>query len=148
MVRSILAVLSGFVALAIVSFAIEAAVDPLLMHLFPRALPNVAALSASVPARLWILSYTTFAVAAGGYVTAWLAPRFPVAHAAIMAAIEAAFTLFLIVVAPFTQPHPALRWNWIVGVILMIPAACLGAWVEARRKAKTRMPPAFLEAGS
>ena len=58
MIRSILAVVAGIVVLTIVSFAIEAVADPLLMRMFPAALPDAAALSANFPARLFMLAYT------------------------------------------------------------------------------------------
>ena len=126
MIRSILAVVAGLVVLTVISFAIEAA-DPLLMHLFPRALPNAAALAASFPARLWMLAYTTFAIALGGYVTALIARRAQISHAAIMGAIEMALTLYVMIAAPFPEVHQAPRWGWVAGIILMVPAACLGA---------------------
>ena len=75
MIRSILAVLAGLVALTIVSFGIEAVADPLLMHLFPKALPDAAAIAGSLSARLFMVTYTTFSIAVGGYVTAWVARR-------------------------------------------------------------------------
>ena len=75
MIRSILAVIAGLVVLTIVSFAIEAAADPLLRHLFPGALPDAAALARNFPARLFMLAYTTFSIAVGGYVTGWIARR-------------------------------------------------------------------------
>ena len=133
MFRSALAVLAGLVALTVISFAIEAAADPLLMHLFPRALPDSAALAASSAARLFMLAYTTFSIAVGGYVTAWIARRAQLTHAAIMGAIEVAFTVYVMIAAPFAEAHRAPRWGWVTGMILMIPAACLGAAIRARR---------------
>lgn len=133
MIRSILAVLAGLVTLTIVSFAIEAAVNPLLMHLFPNAFPDAAALAGSVPARLVMLAYTMFSIAAGGYVTAWIARRALITHAVIMGVIEAAFTLYVMVAAPFVEATKAPRWSWIATMILIIPAACLGAAIRARQ---------------
>jgi len=132
MIRSIVAVLAGLVVLTIVSFAIEAAADPLLMHLFPGALPNAAALAGNFAARLFMLAYTTFSIVVGGYVTAWIARRAQLTHAAIMGAIEVAFTLYVMIAAPFAEAHQAPRWGWITGMILMIPAACLGAAIRTR----------------
>jgi hypothetical protein len=138
MIRSILAVLAGLVALTVVSFAIEAAADPLLMHLFSRALPDTAALAESLPARLLMLAYTTFSIAVGGYVTAWVARRAGLTHAAIMGAIEVAFTLYVMIAGPFKEAHPAPPWVWILGVIVMIPAACLGAIVQSNQRSTPR----------
>jgi hypothetical protein len=137
MIRSILAVVAGLVVLTIVSFAIEAAANPLLMHLFPRALPDAAALQGNLPARLFMLVYTTFSIAAGGYATAWIARRSRLTHAAIMGVIEVAFTLYVMIAAPFPEAHAAPRWFWITGVILIIPAACLGAVIQAKQGAPT-----------
>lgn len=137
MFRSILAVVAGIVALTIVSFAIEAAVDPLLMHLFPAALPDAAALARTLSARLLMLAYTTFSIAVGGYVTAFIARRSRLKHAAIMGAIEMAFTLYVMIAAPFPEAHSAPRWGGIVGMILMIPAACLGAAIQAKQVRKS-----------
>jgi hypothetical protein len=133
MIRSILAVVAGLFALTIVSFAIEAAADPLLLHLFPAALPDSAALAGNVPARIFMVAYTTFAIMVGGYVTAWIARRSRLTLAAIMGAIEVAFTLYVITAAPFHEPHPAPRWVFIAGIILMIPAASVGAAIQVRR---------------
>jgi hypothetical protein len=137
MIRSILAVVAGLFALTLVSFAIEAAADPLLMHLFPAALPDSAALAGSLSARLFMVAYTTIAIAVGGYVTAWIARRSQLTLAAIMGAIEVAFTLYVMVAAPFHEAHPAPRWVFYTGIILMIPAACLGASIKARQTPST-----------
>ena len=133
MIRSILAVVAGLVVLTIVSFAVEAAADPLLMHLFPGALPDAAALAGNFPARLFMLAYTTFSIVVGGYVTAWIARRSQLTHAAIMGAIEVAFTLYVMIAAPFSEARNAPRWGWIAGMILMVPAACLGAAIRAKQ---------------
>ena len=134
MIRSILAVLAGLLALTIVSFAIEAAADPILLHLFPQALPDTAALGGNLPARLLMVAYTTFAIGVGGYVTAWIARRSQLTLAAIMGAIEVALTLYVMIAGPFHELHPAPPAIWITGLILMIPAACLGATLRARQK--------------
>jgi len=133
MIRSILAVVAGLVTLTIVSFAIEAAADPLIMHLFPHALPDAAALAGSFPARLFMLAYTTFSILVGGYVTAWIARRAQLTYATIMGAVEVAFTLYVMIAAPFPEAHRAPRWGWIAGMILMIPAACLGAAIRSKQ---------------
>ena len=139
MIRSILAVLAGLVALTIVSFVVEIGADPLLMHLFPRALPDVAALAGNLPARLFMVAYTTFAIGVGGYVTAWIARRSRLILAAIMGAIEVAFTLYVMIAGPFREAHSAPQLVWITGLVLMIPAACLGAAIR-NKQAPPRIP--------
>jgi hypothetical protein len=133
MIRSILAVLAGLVVLTIAAFAIETAVNPLLIHMFPGAIPDAAALSRNFPARLLMLAYTTFSIGLGGYATAWIASRAKIWHAAIMGAIEIAFTLYVMIAAPFPEVRLAPRWSWIVGIIPMVPAACLGAYIRTKQ---------------
>jgi hypothetical protein len=136
MIHSVLAVLAGLVALTIVSFGIEAVADPLLMHLFPAAIPDPAALARSIPARLFMLAYTMFAIFAGGYVTAWIAARSKIWHAAVMGIIEVAFTLYVMIAAPFPEIHASPRWGFIVSMILTIPAAALGGALRARQSTR------------
>jgi hypothetical protein len=132
--RSILAVLAGLVTLTIVSFAIEAAVNPVLLHLFPSQFPDHDALARSIPARLIMTAYTLLAIAAGGYVTAWVASRAKLRDAVIMGAVEAALTLYVMIAMPFPEARQSPRWGFIVAIVLMIPAAALGALAQMRRR--------------
>jgi len=84
MMRSVLAVIAGIVTLTVTSFAIEAAADPILMHVFPHALPNRAAIGQNLASAFFLVTYTSVCVAAGGYVTAWIARRSPIWHAVAM----------------------------------------------------------------
>jgi len=68
MVRSVLSVLAGIAVLTAASFAIEAAVDPLLLWVFPQALPSPKALSANQWVRKLTFAYGFLCVAAGGYI--------------------------------------------------------------------------------
>jgi len=136
MIRSALAILAGIVVLTVASFAIEAAVDPLLLHMFPRALPDRAAMSHNLPATLLQWAYTALSIAAGGYVTAWLARRREVLHAVIMGAIEVGFTVWAMLALPNEAP---LR-NWIVGMALIVPAAWCGGVVTRRLARKIKQP--------
>jgi hypothetical protein len=134
--RSILAVLAGILVLTIVSFAIEAVAGPLLMRMFPTALPDAAALSANFPARLFMLAYTLFSIGVAGYFTAWIASRARILHAVIMGAVEVALTAYVMIASPFPEVHPAPRWWWVAGLILMIPAAALGAAIRQKQSAR------------
>ena len=129
MIRSALAVLAGIVTLTITSFAIEAAADPLMMRLFPHALPDRAAISYSLPATLFLFSYTFLCVAAGGYVTAWLARRSPVLHSLLMGAVQVALTVW----AMFALRNEAPLRNWIVTLIFTIPAAGCGGLLRSKQ---------------
>ncbi|HTW25387.1 MAG TPA: hypothetical protein VMD78_17420 [Candidatus Baltobacteraceae bacterium] len=130
-IRSILAVIAGIVVLTVTSFAIEAAVDPLLMHAFPQALPNRAALSYNLPASILLCVYTSMCIAAGGYVAAWIARRSPVWHSAAMGLTQEALTVW----AMASLGDVAPRRNWILTLILTIPMAIGGGLLRARQTA-------------
>ncbi len=136
MIRSALAVLAGIVTLTITSFAIEAAADPLMMRLFPHALPNRAAISHNLPATIFLLAYTALCVAAGGYVTAWLARRSPVLHSLLMGAVQVALTVLAMMSSSLRNEAP-LR-NWIGALLFTIPAAWCGGLLRAKQIAKER----------
>jgi len=129
MIRSIAAVLAGLIVLTVTSFTIEWAVDPLLLRLFPQALPNQSALETNLYAALFMYFYTALCVAAGGYVTAWVARRLPVAHAVVMGVVELALTAWAMKVVVV---HAPLR-NWIVGIVMVIPAAWCGGLLRAKQ---------------
>jgi hypothetical protein len=129
MIRGILAVVAGIAVLTLTSFAIEAAASPLMMRMFPQALPNQAAISQNFNANLFLYAYTALSIAAGGYVTAWLAQRSQVRLAVIMGAVE----VVLIVLAMMAFLHSAPLRNWIVSMVLSVPAAWCGGMLRARR---------------
>jgi hypothetical protein len=129
MIRSVLSVLAGIVVLTVTSFAIEAAVDPLLVRMFPNALPDHAAITHNLPASLFMFAYTSLCVVAGGYVTGWLARRHPAQHAVVMGAIQMLLTIWAMISLPDVAP---LR-NWIVSIFLAIPTAWLGGFLRAKQ---------------
>jgi len=70
-----------------------------------------------------LVSGVVFACA-GGYVTAWLAGRRPLAHAVVMAvliAIGAGLSLMS------TLGHGSV-WSQVAALTLMVPSAVLGGW--------------------
>jgi len=133
MVRSVLAVLAGIVALTITSFAVEALVDPLLMQIFPQALPTRAAIGQNLPASLLMFAYTALCVVFGGYVTAWIADRAPLRHALIMGAVQTALTVMAMVSLRDQAP---LR-NWIAALVFSMPCTWLGGTL---RENQTKRP--------
>jgi hypothetical protein len=128
MIRSILSVLAGIAVIVVTSFGIEAAVTPLLMRLFPEALPNEAAMSHNVPAWLFTFAYSFVCVVAGGYVTARLASRFPVRHAVALGLLQSALTI----PAMMAFPDKAPLWGWIASMVMVIPAAWLGGLISLK----------------
>ncbi|MGA9885333.1 MAG: hypothetical protein WBQ34_16580 [Candidatus Acidiferrales bacterium] len=133
---SIAGIIAGIAVLTALSFAIEAAADPLLMHLFPRALPDANALKRSVPAHIVMFAYTFLSIVAGGYVTAWIARHAPMRDAVIMGVVEALLTGWVM----STSFHQAPLYSWIVGIVVCIPAAWIGGALRVRN-AKTRSVP-------
>ena len=123
MVRSAIAVLAGIAVLTVASFAIEAAVNPLLLRSFPEALPGPEALSSNSWVRLLTFTYGLMCVAAGGYVAARIAQRAPVKHAAAVGILQSGLTV-MAMLSPIGA-H-ASRSVWIATAILSIPAALAG----------------------
>lgn len=134
--RSVGAIVAGILVLTALSFAIEAVADPLMMHLFPRALPDANALKQSFPAHLVMFGYTFLCVMAGGYVTAWISRLAPVRDAVIMGAIE----VLLTALAMRAFPHQAPLYSWIVGMVFCIPAAWLGGVLRVRTAKPKAIP--------
>src|SRR5579859_1352154 len=93
MFRSALAVLAGLAVLTIGSFAIELAVNPLLLRAFPAALPNDAALAANLWVKGLTIAYSLACIGAGGCMTAVIAKRSPIQHAAVLGVLQAALTV-------------------------------------------------------
>jgi len=131
MIRSLLSVLAGIAVLTVASFAIEAALNPLLLRVFPEALPGPEALSSNPWVRTLMFAYGLMCVAAGGYVAARVARRLPVQHAAAMGVIQSGLTI-MAMLSPVA--NHASRWVWIITAILTTPAALVGGVVCKRRE--------------
>jgi hypothetical protein len=123
MLRGVLSVVAGIAVLTAASFAIEAAVNPLLLRVFPQALPGPAALSSNHWVRTLTFAYGFACVAAGGYVTARIARRRPIKHAASMGIVQAGLTI-VAMLSP--EANHASRFQWIATAILSMPAALAG----------------------
>ena len=143
MLRSVLSVLAGIAALTAASFAIEAAVDPLLLWLFPKALPSPRALSSNQWVRALTFSYGFICVAAGGYTAARIAGRRPMAHAAATGIVQAGLTI-LAMFSPVA--NHASRLQWITTAALSIPAALAGGVLSKGNKPDRRLEKASARA--
>jgi hypothetical protein len=135
MIRSVVSVFVGIAVLTIATFAIEAALDPLLLRMFPEALPSSQALSSNPWVRALTFTYGFICVAAGGYIAARVARRLPVQHAAAMGIIQAGLTI-MAMLSPVG--NHASRLQWIMTAILSVPAALVGGAVYKARKPKDR----------
>ena len=131
MVRSVLSVLAGIAVLTLASFAIEAALNPLLLQAFPESLPGLEALASNPWVRALTFAYGLMSVATGGYIAALVARRLPVIHAAAMGVIQASLTI-MAMLSPVG--NHASRLQWIITAVLSIPAALVGGVVYKGRK--------------
>src|SRR5580704_216934 len=129
MVRSVLSVLAGIAVLTVTSFAIEMALNPLLIRAFPESLSGPEALSSNPWVKVLTFAYVLVCVAAGGYVAARVARRRPVTHAAVMGIIQAGLTI-VAMLSPVG--NHASRLQWIVIALLSIPAAIVGGVMYKR----------------
>jgi hypothetical protein len=129
MIRSILSVLAGIAALTVSAFAIEAVANPVLMRMFPVALPNDAAIAQNQISSLFLYTYSALCIAFGGYVTAWVAGRSQVLHAVIMGVIQVGLTVLAMMA--FRDKGPLQIW--IVSLTTTIPAAWCGGVLRARK---------------
>lgn len=135
MTRSLLAILAGIATLTAISFGIEAVADPLLMRLFPAAFPTRSALGHSLPVQVFGFAYGLLSIAAGGYVTAWIARRAPALHAVLLGVVQSLLTVWAM--AAMWNHAPAM--NWIVALAMTLPASLLGGWSFARRAARVAL---------
>ena len=114
MLRSVAAVIAGIATVTVTSFAIEAATKP------------QQEMAAST---VFMFTYSVLCVAVGGYVTAWAARRAKVRHALIMGGIQTA----LVIPAMMAFPDEAPLWRWLLGMIVIIPAAWCGAKIRGKQ---------------
>jgi len=119
-------VLAGIAVLTVASFAIEAAVNPLLLRIFPEALPGPEALSSNPWVRTLMFVYGSMCVAVGGYVAPRIAWRLPVQHEAEVGIIQSGITI-MAMLSP--EVNHASRWVWVITAILTLPAALAGGVV-------------------
>jgi hypothetical protein len=123
----VLAVIAGIVVLAVTSFAIEWATEPVLARVFSDS-RSEAATSHNSARKLIMFVYSTLCVACGGYVTAWIARGSEVRHAVIMGAIQTALTVLAMI--EFRDKAPLSFW--IAGIAVTVPAAWCGGLLRAK----------------
>jgi hypothetical protein len=127
--RSIVAVLAGFITLSVELYAMQGAGTAVLLRMSP-GLPDTASIvNHSNATRVFWLIWETLSMVAAGYVTARIAANSQVVHATVMGAIQAAVT----VSAMFSVRSDEPLWFWITGIVMMVPAAWLGGRLRARQ---------------
>ena len=127
--RSVVAVLAGFITLSVALYAMQGAGTAVLLRMNP-GLPDTASIvNYSTATRVFWLIWETLSMGAAGYVTARLASDSHVAHATVMGAIQAIVTVSAMLSA---RGGDEPLWFWITGIAMMVPAAWLGGRLRTR----------------
>ena len=121
--RSILAVVGGYVTMAIVVMLFTAVVKTLSPSWFASEGAPVA------PYLAVNICYSFIAAFAGGYVVAWIAARFPLQHAVALGGL----VLVMSIVSAMQYGNRQPRWYQALLAMLMPLAAILGGWLRAWR---------------
>ena len=121
LLRGAVAVLAGIAVFALALVAVNAG---------GKALLGTEAewINRSTSTQVVWLCVNAACMLAGGYVAAWLAPRAHVAHAVIVATIQAGLTLAAFLTLN-DQTTPT--WLWLAGIVVTVPAAWLGGRLKA-----------------
>lgn len=128
MVRSIVAVVVGFVTIAVLALGTNVLLARLAPDLFPAS-----GIVTSTGALVLALAYVAVYATAGSYLTARLAPSRPMLHALVLGALG---LLFNIAGAAATWGQvPA--WYSVLGLVLTMPYAWLGGYLRERELAGT-----------
>lgn len=125
--RSILAIVAGFVAIAVLALGADAVVR--------RALPQFFGpgdRSDHTGMLIVMIVYSTVFAAAGAWLTARLAPSHPLRHALILGALG------LVLAVPVTIAHwnTAPVWFHVATLALTMPAAWVGGAMVERKAAR------------
>jgi hypothetical protein len=116
MLRSVVAILAGFITTAMLAIG----TDALLHSLSPGSFRTEGEAHGWI---LWAaLAYTVVFGIAGAYVTARLAPRRPVQHALILGSIALVLSIFGAIKLWATTP----AWYHVLTMLLILPAAWCG----------------------
>jgi len=126
--RSVAAVLAGFVTLSVALYAMQGAGTAVLFRMQPDLPATASIVNYSTGTRVLWLIWETASMVAAGYVTARLASSSAAAHAIVMGAIQAIVTLW----AMFSVRGDEPLWFWLTGIAMMIPAASYGGWLRSR----------------
>jgi hypothetical protein len=119
--KSVLAVLGGYLTMAIVVMLFTGGLKMLIPSRFPTdGAPTGSYLTVNI-------AYSLVAALAGGYVSAWIAPRLPVQHAVALGV----FTPVMSIVSAMQFGNRQPRWYQVLLAVLMPPAVVLGGWGRA-----------------
>ena len=117
MLRSIAAIVIGFVVIGALAFGADAA----LRAAMPSAFSPTGRVD-SVPILLLMQAYVIVFAVTGCYLTARLAPNRPLRHALILGLLGLAFNI----AGTVSMWHTAPAWYHVLALALVLPAAWLG----------------------
>ena len=123
MARSILAVATGFILIAVLSFAADFA----LRAVFPGAFPQAGMVTDTTVLVLSSLSVAVFAIG-GCYLAARMAPDRPLRHALVLGVLGLVFQLSMLPMTLGTVP----AWYLVGNLVLVMPYAYAGGWLRER----------------
>ena len=129
--RSIVAVVVGFVLIAVLAFGTDALVGMALPGAF-----DAAGRTNDVAILLLTLAYVGVYAVVGCYVTARLAPSRPMRHALVLGALGLVFNVVGTMAAWDTAP----AWYHVVALALVMPYAWLGGWLRERQARRGGSP--------
>jgi len=119
--RGALAVIAGIAVFALALVAVNAGGKALLGS-------DAEWINRSTSTQLVWLCVNGVCMIVGGYVAAWLAPRARIAHAVIVATIQAGLTLAAFLTLN-DQTTPT--WLWLAGIAVTVPAAWIGGRLKS-----------------
>ena len=124
MLRSIAAIVFGFVLIGALAFG----ADAVLRSVMPSAFSPSGRVD-SVPILLLMQAYVIIFAVTGCYLAARLAPRRPLAHALVLGALGLAFN----VAGTIAMWNTAPAWYHVMALALVMPAAWLGGRLRERQ---------------
>jgi hypothetical protein len=124
--RSVLAIVAGFVVIAVLALGTD--------MVLRAARPDIMDANGRVDSAPWlvaILTYVFVYAVFGCWLAARLAPNGPMRHAMILGLLGLAFN----VMGTIANWNTAPAWFHVVALALVLPAAWLGGWLRERQLA-------------
>src|ERR1700686_5399985 len=125
MIKSILAIAVGFIAIALLSLGADWALRAAVPHAFSQS-----GRTESPVVLCLVLAYSAGLAVSGSYLTARLAPHKPKKHALILGAIGFALSIF----ATISNWQSAPVWYHVIALALILPMAWVGGEVRERQQ--------------